>query len=91
MYYLYALIRRPRLVLDFALTFLFVHLVITTYYAAAIPTSVFFWIVMCVSTAGTVIFAEQLCVKREMQEGLVVASAHDGDDNMEMGSLLRED
>ncbi|KAI0794729.1 integral membrane protein S linking to the trans Golgi network-domain-containing protein [Fomes fomentarius] len=90
-YYLYALVRRPRLILDFALTLLFNHLVLTTYYSAAIPTSLFFWAVMCISTAGTVIFAEQLCVKREMNEGLVVASTQDANDSMEMGSLLRED
>ncbi|RPD57294.1 hypothetical protein L226DRAFT_110975 [Lentinus tigrinus ALCF2SS1-7] len=88
-YYLYTLIRRPRLVLDFSLTLLFNHLVLTTYHSAAIPTSLFFWAVMFISTAGTVVFAEQLCVKREMNEGLVVAPAPDGDDNMEMGSLLR--
>ncbi|KAM5541326.1 hypothetical protein V8D89_004880 [Ganoderma adspersum] len=90
-YYLYALVRRPRLILDFALTLLFNHIVLTTYYAAAIPTSLFFWLVMGVSAAGTVVFAEQLCVKREMNEGLVVASAHDAEDSVEMGSLLRED
>ena len=90
-YYLYALVRRPRLILDFALTLLFNHLVLTTYYAAAVPTSLFFWLVMGVSTAGTIIFAEQLCVKREMNEGLVVASAQDAEDSVEMGSLLRED
>ncbi|KAI0737077.1 hypothetical protein C8Q80DRAFT_1222977 [Daedaleopsis nitida] len=77
-YYLYSLVRRPRLVLDFALTLLFVHLVLTTYYSAAIPTSLFFW-------------ASCMCVKREMNEGLVVAPTHDGDDSMEMDSLLRED
>ncbi|KAF7370925.1 hypothetical protein MSAN_00726400 [Mycena sanguinolenta] len=38
-YYLYALIRRPRLILDFALTLVFNHLVLTTYYSASIPTS----------------------------------------------------
>ncbi|EIW59926.1 uncharacterized protein TRAVEDRAFT_122124 [Trametes versicolor FP-101664 SS1] len=90
-YYLYALIRRPRLILDFALTLLFNHLVLTTYYSAAIPTSPFFWLVTGISAAATVVFAEQLCVKREMNEGLVVAAPPDVGDNVEMGSLLRED
>ncbi|EJF58062.1 integral membrane protein S linking to the trans Golgi network-domain-containing protein [Dichomitus squalens] len=90
-YYLYALIRRPRLILDFSLTLLFFHLVLTTYYSASIPTSIFFWAVMCISTAGTVVVAEQLCVKREMNEGLVVTAAQDVEDSVEMGSLLRED
>nr|VWP00105.1 Cytochrome P450 monooxygenase AKT7 (EC (AK-toxin biosynthesis protein 7) [Ganoderma boninense] len=90
-YYLYALVRRPRLILDFALTLLFNHFVLTTYYAAAIPMSIFFWLVICVSTAGTIVFAEDLCVKREMNEGLVVASAPDAQESVELGSLLRED
>ncbi|KAI0765612.1 integral membrane protein S linking to the trans Golgi network-domain-containing protein [Trametes elegans] len=90
-YYLYALVRRPRLILDFALTLLFNHIVLTTYYSAAIPTSLFFWAIMCASTALTVVFAEQLCVKREMNEGLVVVPPPDVGDNMEMASLLRED
>ncbi|KAI0640691.1 integral membrane protein S linking to the trans Golgi network-domain-containing protein [Trametes meyenii] len=90
-YYLYALIRRPRLILDFSLTLLFNHLVLTTYYSAAIPTSIFFWVILGISTAFTVVFAEQLCVKREMSEGLVVAAPRDAGDNVEMGSLLRQD
>ena len=87
--YLYTLIRRPRLVLDFVLTLLFTHLVLTTYYASALPTSLFFWLVMAVCGVIVVITAEQLCVKREMAEGLVVAG-NDGDE-MEMGGLLRRD
>ncbi|KAI8985639.1 integral membrane protein S linking to the trans Golgi network-domain-containing protein [Trametes punicea] len=90
-YYLYALVRRPRLILDFSLTLLFNHLVLTTYYSAAIPTSLFFWAIMVAGTALTVVFAEQACVKREMTEGLIVAPPPDGGDNMEMGSLLRQD
>lgn len=37
-----------------------------------------------------VIVSEQLCVKREMEEGLAVAPSADGDE-VEMGSLLRND
>ncbi|KAI9567076.1 integral membrane protein S linking to the trans Golgi network-domain-containing protein [Boletus coccyginus] len=90
-YYLYALIRRPRLVLDFALTLLFNHLVLTTYYSASIPTSLFFWLVMFAGSAWTVIIAEQLCVKREMTEGLVISAPRNEADEMEMGGLLRRD
>jgi hypothetical protein len=36
-YYIYQLIRRPRLILDFALTLVFNHLVLTTYYSASLP------------------------------------------------------
>lgn len=89
-YYLYALIRRPRLILDFSLTLLFNHLVLTTYYSSAIPTSFFFWLIMAISAGMMVIIAEQLCVKREMAEGLAVASSAEGDE-IEMGGLLRDD
>jgi hypothetical protein len=85
------LIRRPRLILDFTLTLLFNHLVLTTYYSASIPTSLFFWIILSAGAAGTVIVAEQLCVKREMAEGLAVPSADNAIDDVEMGGLLRRD
>lgn len=90
-YYLYTLVRRPRLILDFSLTILFIHLVLTTYYSSAFPTSLFVLATILLSTALTVITAEQLCVKREMAEGLTVASAGGGDDDVEMGALLRRD
>ena len=89
-YYLYAIVRRPRLILDFSLTLLFNHLVLTTYYSSAVPSSLFFWAVVLTGSALTIIFAEQLCVKREMAEGLVVASSvHDVDD-IEMGGIRRD-
>lgn len=92
-YYLYVLIRRPRLILDFALTLIFNHLVLTTYYSASVPTSLFFWLVMILGSALTVIAAEQMCVKREMREGLTVPvpSGHDAVEEMELGTLLRRD
>ncbi|KAG8221120.1 integral membrane protein S linking to the trans Golgi network-domain-containing protein, partial [Butyriboletus roseoflavus] len=90
-YYLYTLVRRPRLVLDFALTLAFNHLVLTTYYSASIPTSLFFWLVMIAGSTCTVIIAEQLCVKREMTEGLVISAPRHETDEMEMGGLLRRD
>lgn len=93
-YYLYALIRRPRLILDFALTLVFNHLVLTTYYSASIPTSFFFWMVMIGGAVLTVIMAEQLCVKREMNEGLSVVPLRpeeEATEEMELGLLLRRD
>ncbi len=45
---------------------------------------------MAVSAVVTVIVAEQLCVKREMADGLTVASSTEGDE-VEMGGLLRRD
>ncbi|KAG6836691.1 hypothetical protein H0H93_004802 [Arthromyces matolae] len=65
------------------------------YYSASIPTSGFFWLVMAGGSILTVIVAEQLCVKREMKEGLSVptvpAAEDEALDEMELGSLLRRD
>jgi hypothetical protein len=68
--YLYYLVRRPTSILDFSLTLVFNHLVLTTYYASSFPTSPFFWIVLAVSVVLQIVSAEQLCVRREMREGL---------------------
>lgn len=78
------------------MTLLFNHLLLTTYYSAAVPTSLFFWFVMVVSAVLVVVVTEQLCVRREMREGLAVVSdtvprAGEGGDEVEMGSLLRRD
>lgn len=89
-FYLYTLVRRPRLILDFVLTLMFNHLVLTTYYSSSVPTAWFFWLVMAVCTAAMVVVAEQLCVKREMEEGLTVLPSTDADE-IEMGGLLRRD
>lgn len=90
-YYLYNLIRRPRLILDFALTLVFNHLVLTTYYSASLPTSLFFWLVMIAGSVWTVVAAEQLCVKREMTEGLVISRPRDEAEEMEMGGVPRRE
>jgi len=83
-YYLYTFVRRPRMILDFALTLVFNHLVLTTYYSATIPTSLFFWAILATGAAITIIAAEQLCVKREMTEGLNVGPAVPEEEELEM-------
>ncbi|KAK0501820.1 integral membrane protein S linking to the trans Golgi network-domain-containing protein [Armillaria luteobubalina] len=92
--YLTLLIRRPRLILDFALTLLFNHLVLTTYYAARVPSSGFWWGVVGVGTLGMVVAAEQMCVRREMREGLEVGGGVRGEggegEEGEDGVLLEE-
>ncbi|KAF9647689.1 hypothetical protein BDM02DRAFT_3061437, partial [Thelephora ganbajun] len=88
-YTLYFLVRRPRLILDFALTLIFNHLVLTTYYSSSVPTSLFFWAVLLAGCTGTVIVTEQLCVKREMNEGLVVP-ADNALEDIEIGVLRRD-
>ena len=96
-FYIYSFIRRPRLVLDFTLTLLLFHLILTTYYSGSLPTSFFVWLVMTVGTACTVIFAEQLCVRREMREGLQTLQPSNIDaEEIELGTRrpaqgLRED
>lgn len=89
-YYLYHLVRRPRLILDFTLTLLFNHLVLTTYYSAVLPTSLFFWAVVIGSSILTLLLAEQMCVKREMTEGLVIATSNPDTGDVEMGALRRD-
>jgi hypothetical protein len=88
-YSLYFLVRRPRLILDFVLTLIFNHLVLTTYYSSSVPTSLFFWAVVLAGCAGTVIATEQLCVKREMNEGLAVPADNTLED-IEIGGLRRD-
>ena len=88
-YSLYFLVRRPRLILDFALTLIFNHLVLTTYYSSSVPTSLFFWAVLLAGCTGTVIVTEQLCVKREMNEGLAVP-AENAFEDIEIGGLRRD-
>jgi len=73
-YYLYTLVRRPTYILDFALTLVMNHLILTTYYAS-FPSSLFFWVIMITGAVFTIVLAEQLCVRREMREGLGVSDA----------------
>lgn len=61
---------------------------LTTYYSAAIPTSLFYWLVLLAGASLTIVFAEQLCVKREMVEGLKIRPEDEGVEGMEMGGLL---
>lgn len=50
---------------------LFIHLLLTTYYTSAFPKSVFFWIVIGLAAIFQIIWAEQLCIRREMRQGAV--------------------
>lgn len=72
------------------------HLILTTYYTASFPNSLFFWLIMTSGAVLLIAFAEQLCVRREMQEGMKTVGVNDeppDDDeidteNMELGTLL---
>ncbi|WWC88085.1 uncharacterized protein L201_002989 [Kwoniella dendrophila CBS 6074] len=67
---LYYLIRRPTYILDFSLTLIFNHFILTTYYSASFPTSIFFWIIQIIGAVVMVVTSEHLCVKREMRTDL---------------------
>ena len=81
---MYTVVRRPKLILDFALTLVFNHIVLTTYYSASLPSSLFFWLVIAAGAFCSVVISEQLCVRREMREGLAVAATNEAEE-MELG------
>lgn len=68
-FYLYHLIQRPTHILDFALTLMFNHIILTTYYSAHFPASFFFWLVVSVSAIAQIVLAEHWCVQRDLKEG----------------------
>ncbi|KAI5475523.1 integral membrane protein SYS1-like protein [Pseudohyphozyma bogoriensis] len=68
-FYLYHLIRRPTHILDFSLTLLFNHLLLTTYFSSSFPTSFFYWFILSFSSVAQIVLAEQCCVRRDMNEG----------------------
>ena len=76
--------------LDFTLTLVFSHVILTTYYSAALPSSLFFWLIMAAGAALTTTLAEQMCIKRELREGITIPSnqtQNSQDEEMEMGNL----
>jgi len=88
-YYLYTLVRRPTYILDFACTLVLNHLILTTYYSASFPSSLFFWTIITCGAIFVIVFAEQLCVRREMREGLKTVSTNPdvlgrGDEDIEV-------
>lgn len=93
-YFLYFFVRRPRLILDFVSTFVLNHVILTTYYAAALPLAVFFWATILGGAFLTITAAEQLCVKRELREGLAVgermSSDASGDRSLELEPLAND-
>lgn len=68
--FLYHFVRRPTHILDHGATLAFNHIVLTTYFSRAFPTSLFFWLVLGGTTIGTILWAERLCVTREMHESM---------------------
>ncbi|TKY87977.1 hypothetical protein EX895_003073 [Sporisorium graminicola] len=64
------LVRRPTHMLDHALTFHLVNLVICSYYSGAIPTGLKWWLTMLIHAGVMVVWSEQLAIKREMGRGV---------------------
>ncbi|KAH9815293.1 integral membrane protein S linking to the trans Golgi network-domain-containing protein [Melampsora americana] len=71
-WYLYHIVRRPIHIMDHSLTIILNHLILTTYYSSHFPSSVWFYFVLMTSSILQIVWAENLCVKREMREGLGV-------------------
>lgn len=74
--------------LDFALTLAGAHVVLTTYYAGALPRGLFTWATYGAFCGATVVLGEQACVRREMVEGIPInSSANNAGEDVELGAL----
>lgn len=74
------LVRRPTHMLDHALTFHLVNLVICTYYSGALPRGLKWWLTMLVHAGVMVVWSEQLAIKREMGRGVGYSLVGGGED-----------
>ncbi|KAI8452435.1 integral membrane protein S linking to the trans Golgi network-domain-containing protein [Phakopsora pachyrhizi] len=70
--FLYQIVRRPIHIMDHSLTICLNHLILTTYYSSRFPNSIWFYFVMITSSIFQIVWSENLCVRREMREGLGV-------------------
>ncbi|KAF4594953.1 SYS1-related integral membrane protein [Ophiocordyceps camponoti-floridani] len=61
------LVARSKLVVDFAVTVHFLHLVFTTVYAGALPSHSMWWLAMASSSATAIALATWGCRYRELQ------------------------
>ncbi|KAI2467349.1 integral membrane protein S linking to the trans Golgi network-domain-containing protein [Annulohypoxylon bovei var. microspora] len=94
-----ALIGRSKLVLDFALSLHFIHLIVVTFYTGFIPRNVAWWTTMLVSSAVTVAGGTYGCQWRELRpisfggnaknsnnaEGSAESAAENGTAGLEQG------
>jgi protein SYS1 len=65
--YLVLVVRRSQLVLDFALTLQFWHLLLTTWYNWSLPNSGLWWITKALEAAIMVFGGRYFCRVRELQ------------------------
>lgn len=64
---LLVLVSRSKLVLDFALTILFIHLIVTSLYTRGLPTNLLWWILQACSAALMVFLGIWACQWRELR------------------------
>lgn len=69
---LYEIVRRPKQIMDHSLTICLNHLILTTYYSARLPSSLWFYFVLIASAVIQILLTEPLCVQREFRDGLGV-------------------
>uniref|UniRef100_A0A1A9VVY1 Protein SYS1 homolog n=1 Tax=Glossina austeni TaxID=7395 RepID=A0A1A9VVY1_GLOAU len=66
--FLWCIIRRAKLCLDFSCTFHFFHLLICWHYNSSFPSNISWWLVNAITTAIMCIGGEFLCLKSELKE-----------------------
>ncbi|KAI8598842.1 integral membrane protein S linking to the trans Golgi network-domain-containing protein, partial [Dissophora ornata] len=77
-YLLLKIVARARLVLDFSLTLLLYHVIMTTLYSDHVPTS-FLWWSLNGTTAGIMVFGgEYVCMQQEMEPILLGGGNNSG-------------
>ncbi|EST07150.1 Integral membrane protein SYS1-related [Kalmanozyma brasiliensis GHG001] len=74
------LVRRPTHMLDHALTFHLVNLVVCTWYVGRLPRGLKWWLTMMVHAGVMVVWSEQLAIKREMGRGVGYSLVGNGTD-----------
>uniref|UniRef100_A0A1A9Z3T0 Protein SYS1 homolog n=1 Tax=Glossina pallidipes TaxID=7398 RepID=A0A1A9Z3T0_GLOPL len=66
--FLWCIIRRAKLCLDFSCTFHFFHLLICWHYNSSFPSNISWWLVNAITTTIMCIGGEFLCLKSELKE-----------------------
>ncbi|KAJ1596329.1 hypothetical protein NDA14_004534 [Ustilago hordei] len=82
------LVRRPTHMLDHALTLHFLNLLITSLYVGRVPSSLVWWLTMLVHAAVTIVWSEQLAIKREMGRSLGYSLVGSGDGDVESRGVV---
>lgn len=72
-------VQRTKQCLDFAVTFTFIHFLVTVMYSKAFPTSFFWWTLQIAGTWIMAAYGEKLCLEREMEPILLNKKTGNGD------------